>query len=426
MRILIKNGLLLDPASKLEAVKDLAVDGGRILALGEAPAGFSPQQEIDASGLIVCPGLIDLCARMREPGAEHKATIASETRAAASAGITTLCHPPDTNPVIDTPAVAELIQQQAREAGYATVLPVGALTKQLEGTQLSEMAALKDAGCIAVANIRPVTNTQVLRQALQYASTHDMTVFLTPVDTWLSQGCAHEGAVATRLGLPAIPAAAETAAVARALALIEDTGVRAHFMHLSTARAAQMIGRCQYDGHQVSCDTAAHQLFLTEMDISTFNPNCHVLPPLRSQRDRDGLRHAVSKGIINSLCSDHQPHEPDAKQMPFGDTEPGISALETLLPLTLKLVEEGVLPLSQAIARLTLGPARILGLDTGTLAPGTPADLCLFDPEALWQLDTASMHSRGTNTPFDGWQFKGRVHYTLHNGRIVFARTESR
>lgn len=427
MRLHIKNGRVIDPASSVDQVKDVFIDNGRIVAMGTAPVDFQNARVIDASGWVVAPGLIDLCARLREPGLEHKATIASETRAAAAAGITTICLPPDTDPVIDTPAVVELIHQRAGQAGQARLVPLGALTRGLAGEQISEMAALKAAGCVGISNAQqPVDNILILRRAMEYAMTHDLTVFLHPDDSGLSnKGCVHEGAMSTRLGLPGIPQAAETAAVARALALIEQVGVRAHFCRLSTARAVQMVGRAQYDGLPVSADTAAHHLFLTEMDIMGFNSQCHVLPPLRTQRDRDGLREGVARGVITAVCSDHQPHERDAKLAPFIDTEPGISSLETLLPLMLRLVEEGVLSLSQALARLTQGPAQTLAIEGGRLTVGASADLCLFDPTRVWRVDPRQFVSRGHNTPFGGWELPGRVMLTVLEGRIVFEHVET-
>jgi dihydroorotase len=426
MRIAILGGRVIDPVQNLDQITDIYLAGGKILALGKAPAGFTADREISAHGQVVCPGLVDLSARLREPGLEHKATIASETAAAASAGITTLCCPPDTAPVIDTPAVAELIHQRAEQAAKARVLTLGALTKNLAGTQLSEMIALKEEGCVGLSNaLQPIVNTQVLRRAMEYAATHDLIVFLHAEDTALhNHGCAHEGVVSTRLGLPGIPESAETAAVARDLVLIEQTGVRAHFCHLSSARAAQMIAHAQRAGLPVSADVAAHQLFLTEMDISDFNSDCHVMPPLRALRDRDGLRKAVTEGSITAICSDHQPHEPDAKLAPFMSTAPGISTLETLLPLTLRLVDEKVLPLSEALARLTCGPAHVLGKDIGSLIVGQRADICIYHPEKIWTLQREQLLSRGKNTPFAGWEFKGRVTHTLLDGRLVYELSE--
>ncbi len=424
-RIAIRGGRVLDPANGVDAVQDLYVAGGRIVGVGTAPEGFEPDREIDAGGMVVCPGLIDLCARMREPGQEHKAMISSETRAAAASGITTLCCPPDTQPVIDTPAVAQLVRQRAAQAGYARLLPLGALTQQLAGETLSEMALLKEAGCVGVANVSPVGNSLILRRAMEYAATQELTVFLTPVDPWLGGGCAHEGAMATRLGLPGIPAAAETAAVARDLALVMQTGVRAHFCRLSTTQAVRMVARAQFDGVPVSADVAAHQLHLTESDIADFDSHYHVLPPLRTESDRTGLCEGVAQGVIGAVCSDHQPHEPDAKAAPFCATAPGISGLETLLPLTLSLVRQGLIDLSAAVARLTSGPAGLLGIEAGTLSVGSPADICIFDPEQEWSLSAGQMKSRGHNTPFLGKPLHGRVTHTLLAGKVVYEHTVS-
>ncbi|NOY66514.1 MAG: dihydroorotase [Gammaproteobacteria bacterium] len=424
MRTRITGGRIIDPANAIDETLDIFIEDGKIVAVSKELKGFKADEEINATGMWVMPGLIDLSARLREPGEEHKSTIESETRAAASAGITTLCCPPDTTPIIDTPAVAELIQKRAEQAGFAKVLPIGALTRQLNNERLSEMASLKEAGCVAVHNITPLANTQIQRTAMEYAATHNMTVFITPEDTWLrNNGCVHEGRVSTRLGLPGIPEAAETAAVARDLALIEQIGVKAHFCRLSTARAVRMIARAQHDGLPVTADVCAHQLHLTEMDISDFDSNCHVNPPLRAQRDREGLRRGVIENVIQAICSDHQPHEADAKLAPFSSTRAGISALETLLPLSLRLIEEEKQSVIETIRRLTSGPANILNLDTGTLGVNKPADICILDPDSYWQLSTENMLSQGHNTPFINWEFKGQVKYTLLNGKTVFKRS---
>ena len=419
MRILIRNGRVIDPANAIDEVRDLAIQAGEILA--GIPDDFKPQREIDASDKIVCPGLIDLRARLREPGQEHKTTIAAETRAAAANGITTLCCPPDTEPVIDTPAVAELIRQRADAAGQARVLPLGAMTPGLDGKHISEMVALHQAGCAAMAHERPVANTQVMRRAMLYAASHDILLMLNPLDPWLGKdGCAHDGPVACQLGLPGIPAAAETAAVAREIALIEETGARAHFELLSGAQSTRKIARARFDGVPVTAAVSAHQLFLTEQDIQDFNSLCHVLPPLRSMTDRDALRQAVADGTIDAICSDHQPHEQDAKLAPFCATEPGISGLDTLLALTLKLVDDNVLDLNTALARLTSGPAGVLGIDSGHLGAGSRADICIIDPDAEYILAAEGMHSRGKNSPFLGQTFRGRVVSTIVNGKIVY------
>ncbi len=421
--IRIHGGRVIDPANTVDATQDVYIVDGRIAALGKAPQGFRADHEINAAGCIVCPGLVDLSARFREPGMERKATIASESSAAASAGITTLCCPPDTDPVIDTPAVAELIRLRAEAAGKTRLVTLGALTLGLDGEQLSEMAALKRAGCVGVSNaLQPLANPLIQRRALEYAATFDLTVFLYANDHWLANnGCAHEGRVAARLGLPGIPEAAETAAVARDLALIEQTGVRAHFCRLTTARAAQMVARAQFDGVPVTADVAIPYLYLSEVDISDFDSRAHLIPPLRTTEDRQRLREALRRGTFAALCSDHQPHEPDAKQGPFPSTEPGISGLDTLLPLGLRLVEEQAIELVDLLRRLTAGPAAILGLPCGTLAVDASADVCIFDPDLTWQLDTGSMHSRCHNTPFMGWELKGRVKHTLLAGKPVYS-----
>jgi dihydroorotase len=421
-KISILNGRLIDPANGIDKITDLHIAKGRVVAIGSPPEGFEAPQ-LDASGLVVCPGLVDLCAHLREPGAEQKATIASETAAAARAGITTLSCPPDTDPIIDTPAVVGQIKNKAKQAGYCRLLPQGARTQGLEGKTLSEMAALKAAGCIAVSNAyRPLVNTLVQRRTLEYAATFNLLTMVRPEDPALANhGCIHEGRVADRLGLPGIPRAAETVAVATYLALTEQTGARIHFQTLSTERAARMLARARFDKQPVTADVAIHQLFLTEMDVKEFDSHTHVRPPLRTTSDRDGLRRALAENVITAICSDHQPHEPDAKMAPFPDTKPGISALDTLLPLTLKLVQEGVLDLSSALARLTCGPAEILDLSVGRLSLGAPADICIFDPDYHWTLRAEQLISQGKNTPFDGWEMTGRVHYTLRQGRIIYA-----
>jgi dihydroorotase len=422
MSISIRGGRLIDPATGVDAQLDVHIEGEHIVALGEPPPGFAADEVIDASGRIVIPGLVDIAASLREPGYTAKGTLESETRAAAKGGITTLVCTPDTDPVIDTPADIEFIHRMARKLQQARVLTAAALTHNLEGRQLSSMAALKDAGCVALSNARrPLANTLVERRALEYAATFDMTVFLRPEDRHLhAGGCAHEGTIATRLGLPGIPSAAETVAVARDLALAEHTGARVHFRSLSAGSSARMLREAQSAKLRVSADVAAHQLHLTEMDVEGFDARCHVSPPLRTLADRDALRRAVADGTIAAICSDHQPHEPDAKDAPFPDTEPGISGLETLLPLALRLVSEGVMPLSAAIARVTCGPADLLGLPYGRLQPGLPGDVCIFDPAAHWTLQADSMLSEGRNTPFHGWEFSDRVTHTLFNGRLVY------
>ncbi|MBI3900392.1 MAG: dihydroorotase [Gammaproteobacteria bacterium] len=423
MSLLIKGGHLVDPANRINGARDLYIDtDGFIVGVGRAPTGFKPKRTLDASGKVVCPGLIDLRARLREPGLEYKATLESELKAAVAAGITTLCCPPDTDPVIDTPAMTQMIQSRAWRFGMSFVHPLGALTKDLKGELLADMEALDEAGCVAFTNaLAPITDTLVMRRAMEYAASFDLLVLLHSEDPWLrGVGCVHEGEVGMRLGLPGIPEAAETVAVARDLALIDQTRVRAHFCGLSSARAVQMVAEAQRRGLPVSADVTAHQLHLTEHDIGYFNTQCHVQPPLRSKRDREALRRALKNGVIGAICSDHQPHQPDAKLAPFSDSEPGISALETLLPLTLRLVHEKVLTLPEAIALVTSRPADILGLESGRLNVGATADICIFDLKQRWTLTEDQIVSRGHNTPFLGQEFEGRVGYTLVGGHIVY------
>lgn len=422
MNIEIRNGRVIDPANNIDTITSLFICDGKVAALGSAPAQFQADSVIDASNKLVLPGLVDLQARLREPGLEHKGTIASETRAAAAGGITTLCCPPDTDPVLDTESVAEQIRQRAQAAGFARVIPLGALTAGLKGEQLAEMQTLKDAGCIAMSNARrPIVNTLVLRRALEYAATLGLTVVLHPEDPWLAaNGCVHEGALSTRLGLAGIPECAEVIAISRDLRLVEQTGVRAHFATLSSAKAVELVAEARKRGVPVSADVSMQQLFLTELDVGYFNSLCHVRPPLRTQRDRDGLRAALADGVVSAICSDHQPHDVDAKLAPFATTEPGSSGLETLLPLALRLAAEKVLPLSQAIARVTSDAAKALGIDAGTLGIGTRADLCIVDPNAAWTVSDKSLRSRGKNSPFLGWELHGQVTHTLLAGRVVY------
>ena len=421
-RLSIVNGRLIDPANGIDGQHDLHIANGRVAGIDRAPDGFVADRQIDATGCVLMPGIVDLSARLREPGQEYKATIVSETTAAARGGITTVIVPPDTNPVIDTPAVAELIRRRAKQSARARVLTVGGLTTGLAGEQLTEMAALKRVGCVAVSNAwHPLATTLVERRALEYAATFDLPVFLHPQDHALrDSGICHEGKAAVRLGLPGIPEAAETVAVARDLALAKHTGATSHCRGSFTGAAVQMIRNAQEQGMRVSADVPAHQLHLTETDVDGFDAQCHVIPPLRTLEDRDALRAGVKDGTIGAICSDHQPHEPDAKLAPFPSTAPGISGLETLLPLTLRLVQEGVLNLPTAITRLTTGPANITGLTFGHLGPGAWADVCVFDPEHHWHFRQADMTSCGSNTPFDGWDFTGRVTHTLFEGRLVF------
>ncbi|MDX9987260.1 MULTISPECIES: dihydroorotase [Thiothrix] len=422
MSLLIRNVRAIDPASGLDGLRNILLDDGRITAIAEASAGFTANQEIDASGLWAFPGGVDLAAWLREPGLDHKATLKSETYAAAASGITTLCYQPEPGVNFDSAAQVKLIDDLNRQAGFARVAVLGNLTQGLKGEQLSNMGSLKKAGCVAVTNgWQPFKSLQTLRRAMEYAATHELTVFVYPLEHALAAGgYMHEGEVSARLGFPAIPSAAETVAVAQTLALASHTGARVHFCRLSARLSVKLIRQGKDSGLDITADVAAHQLFLTEVDVSDFNPLCHVMPPLRSSRDRDALREGLADGTIDAICSDHQPHEIDAKLAPFQQTEPGIAGLETLLPLTLRLVEEKVLTLPEALRKLTSNPARIIGSEAGRVRVGAPADLVLFNPDSLWELDLNHSHSAGKNTPFAGWNFSGAVQQTFVAGKRVF------
>ncbi|ALG69264.1 dihydroorotase [Beggiatoa leptomitoformis] len=421
MKFSLKGGRVIDPATQLDQVIDIHIANKKIIAIGDAPAHFSADWDIDVSHHIVCPGLIDLSVRLREPGAEHKGTIISETRAAACNGITTLCCPPDTNPVIDTPAVAELLQKRAEEAGMTKVLPLAALTQGLAGQHLASMGDLKEAGCIGVSNATsPIENTEVLRHAMEYAANVDMTIFLHAQDAWLGRaGCVHEGAYSVRLGLAGIPEESEVIDVARNLLLIELTGVKAHFCRLTSGRSVAMIADARSRGLPVTADVSAHHLFLTDLDIGEYNSQCHVHPPLRSERDKIGLRQGLLNGAIQAVCSDHQPHEADAKLTPFALTAAGISGLDSLLPLCLQLATELKVDLSTMLSWLTTQPAHILGISAGSLAINSPADICVINPHLEWTLTEDTMQSIGRNSPFLGWTFMGKVVHTVIDGRLV-------
>ena len=417
MATLIKQARVVDPANGLDEICDLSIEAGRIKETGRISESRG-DDIIDAEGLLALPGLIDVGVYLREPGYEFKATIASEVTAAAAGGITTLCAMPELHSGVATPATANLIHQRAESVGKCEVLVIGAMTVGLEGAVLSEMAALKEAGCIAVSNAQqPFSNANFLRCALQYAAGLDLLVFLAPIDhTLTANGCAHEGSVATRLGLPGIPTSAETAALGQYLALAEDTGARVHFCRLSCARSVEMIRQAREDGLQVTADVCAHQLFLTENDVIGFDPNCRLLPPAREAKDRAALRAALAQGNVEIVCSDHQPHDTNAKLAPFPAGAPGVSSLETLLPLMLELADRHAIPLTTIVASMTCNPARLLRIDRGNLSIGAIANLCLIDPDQEWELRRESMLSKGKNTPFSGKRFKGKVCRTIRNG----------
>lgn len=425
MSLLIRNARVLDPASNTDAVRDVYVQHGKIHSIGENISDFADAELIDAAQRWLIPGAIDLGSWLREPGLDHKATLATETAAAAGSGVTTLCYQPEPGASVDNSAQVNLIQDLSNAQGCAHVQVIGNITRQLAGEQLSNMGGLKRSGCVAVTNgWQPYANLDVMRNAMQYATTHDLTVFVYPLEhTLANKGFMHEGAVSTRLGLPGIPAAAETVAVAQTLSLMELTGTRVHFCRLSAAGSVKLLRQAKQNGLPVTADVAAHQLFLTENDIIDYNPLCHVKPPLRGDSDRTALLEGLADDTIDAICSDHQPHETDAKLAPFQQTEPGIAGLETLLPLTMRLVEDSVLSTLAALNKITAQPARIISSKAGSITPDAPADLVLFDPDDLWTFSLEAMRSQGKNSPFANWAFQGKVSNTFLAGQPVYSAT---
>ena len=417
MRLHIKNGRVIDPASGNDAVGDVFVVDGRITT-----EGGKADRTIDAKGLVVSPGFIDLSARLREPGQEYKATLESEMDAAVAGGVTSLACPPDTDPPLDEPGLVDMLRRRARALSRARVYPLGALTVKLEGAALTEMAELAEAGCVAFSQANaPLRDTQVLWRALQYASTFGLAVWMRSEDPWLAKGgVAHDGEVATRLGLAGIPSFAETAALGTLLELVRATGARVHACRLSTAGAVELVRKAKQEGLPVTCDVAIHHVHLCDLDLGYFDSHCRLEPPLRSQRDRDALSRGLAEGVIDCLCSDHTPVDEDGKHVPFAEAEAGATGLELLLPLTLKWGAAAKLPLAATLARITSQPARVLGVDSGRLAPGAPGDLAIFDPSAHQVVRAESLRSQGKNTPFLGYELPGRVRYTVVAGNVVY------
>ncbi|MEW6689449.1 MAG: dihydroorotase [Pseudomonadota bacterium] len=417
MDILVKGGRVVDPASGRDGIGDIFISDGKI-----SDKKARAEKTIDAKGLVVSPGLIDLAARLREPGFEYKATLESEMDAAVAGGVTSLACPPDTDPPLDEPGLVDMLRRRAKALSRARVYPVGALTVKLAGERLTEMAELAEAGCVAFSQAdAPLADTRVLWRALQYAATFGFPVWLRPADRWLErEGVAHDGEVATRLGLPGIPAFAETIALATMLQLVRATGTRVHFCRLSTAVGVEMLRTAKREGLPVSCDVGIHHVHLSEMDLGYFDAHCRLEPPLRSQRDREALAAGLADGTIDCAVSDHTPVDEDQKQLPFAEAEPGATGLELLLPLALKWGEERKLPLARALARVTSEPARILGAHSGRIEPGAPADLIVFDPEAPWRVTPEALKSQGKNSPFLGYELAGRVRATLVAGNVVY------
>jgi dihydroorotase len=416
MRIQIRNARIVDPATGKDATGDLFVADGRI-----AEEFGKPERVIDAKGLVVAPGFIDLAARLREPGFEYKATLESELDAALAGGVTSLACPPDTDPPLDEPGLVDMLRRRAKALSRARVYPIGALTLKLQGEALTEMGLLADAGCVAFSqgNV-PISDTQVLWRALQYAATFGYKVWLRVEDAALAKsGVAHDGEMATRLGLPGIPAFAETIALATLIELVRATGARVHVCRLSTESAVELMRRAKAEKLPLTCDVAIHHLHLCDTDLGYFDSHCRLEPPLRRQRDRDALSRALAEGVIDCMVSDHTPVDEDGKHLPFAEAEPGATGLELLLPLALKWGEARKLPLAATLARITAEPAKILGVEAGRIAIGAPADLAIFDPRAPFHISAQTLKSQGKNTPFLGYELAGRVRFTLVAGNVV-------
>jgi dihydroorotase len=422
MKIEIKNGRVIDPAQQRNENTTLYIADGLIAGIGAAPDGFKADRAIDATGRIVCPGLVDLCARLREPGFEHKATLESEMLAAVAGGVTSLVCPPDTDPVLDEPGLVEMLKRRAGGLNQSRVYPLGALTVALKGEKLSEMVELTEAGCVGFFQAdHPILDTNVLYRALQYAATFGYTVWLRPQDAHLARdGIAHDGEVASRLGLAGIPVSAETVAIATIVTLMKETGARVHLARLSSAAGVAMVRAAKAEKLPLTCDVGIHHLLLSDRDIGHFDSQYRFAPPLRSPADRDALARAVIDGTIDAIASDHTPVDDDEKHVPFGEAAPGATALETLLPLLLKWSEDASVPLVSALRKVTSDPADLLGLPAGRLAVGAPADVCIFNPQAFWAVTGETLMSQGKNTPWLRRELQGRVTHTIVGGQLVF------
>lgn len=428
-RLHIKNARLVDPDNRLDRTTDLWVASGRIAGIGAAPEGFKAQQTMDLSGLCVMPGLVDLAARLREPGQEYRATLESELKAALAGGITSLVLPPDTDPPLDEPGLVEMLKHRARQLDQVNLYPLGAMTVGLKGEKITEMAELTEAGCIGFSQAdQPVLDTSVLLRAMQYARSFGYTLWLRAQDPWLSRGVAASGPYASRLGLSGVPVQAETIALHTIFELQRSVGVRLHLCRISSAAGVELVRRAKAEGLPVTCDTSINHAHLTDVDIGYYDTSFRLDPPLRSQRDREALRQGLVDGTVDALCSDHTPVDDDGKQMPFAEAEAGATGLELLLSLTLKWAQEEKLPLSDALARVTSGPAAVLRAGApamppiGSLSVGAPADLCVVDLDDHWQVRRDALLSQSRHTPFLGTELPGRVKATMMRGRVVWGQ----
>jgi dihydroorotase len=423
MKILLKGGRVLDPVHNIDDTLDLLIEDGKIANISKnIEAGGA--ETIDVRGKLVVPGLIDIHVHLRDPGYEYKEDIVTGTQAAAAGGFTSVACMPNTNPVNDNKAVTLYIRRKAAEEGCVNVFPVGSITKGLKGESLAEMGELKEAGCLAVSDDgRPVVNGELMRRALEYARPFGLTVISHAEDISLvGEGVMNEGFVATELGLKGIPWVAEDAAVARDVMLAEFAGARLHVAHVSTRGAVEIVRAAKKRGVRVTCEATPHHFTLTDEAVRGYNTNAKMNPPLRSAEDVAAVRAGLADGTIDAIATDHAPHHIDEKNVEFNIALNGIVGLETALPLSLRLVEDGILPLKDAIARLTIGPARALGIPRGTLEVGTAADVTVIDPELKWTVAAEKLLSKSKNSPFDGWKMKGAATHTIVGGKIVHQR----
>ena len=432
MNILIKNGRVINPATGFDEICDVAVEEKLVIAIKNIAKEFVPTKTIDATGCIVTAGLVDLAARLREPGHEHEGMLQSELAAAVAGGVTSLVCMPDTEPVLDEPGLVEMLKFRAEKQHQSRVFPLGALTVNLQGEVLTEMVELSEAGCVGFSQAEvPLENTQVLQRALQYASTFGYTVWLRPQDMHLGKGVAASGALATRMGLAGVPVAAETIALHTIFELMKaTTGSRVHICRISSAAGVALVRQAKADGLLVSCDVSINSLHLTDIDMGYYDSRARLNPPLRQQRDRDALRSALADGSIDALVSDHTPVSDDAKTLPFAEAEAGATGLELLLSLALKWQAESTdksLTLAKALATITSQPAKILEANLGAeyaslgqLIVGGVADICIFDPQAAWTITAHTLRSQGKHTPFISYELPGKVVATLVAGHLAF------
>ena len=428
MKLLIKGGRVIDPASQRDEVADVAIAAGRIIAIKNIPADFTPNRTLDATGCVVAPGLVDLAVRLREPGHEHEGMLASEMAAAVAGGVSSLVCLPDTDPVLDESGLVEMLKSRAEKLHQARVFPLGALTRNLQGEVLTEMVELAQAGCVGFSQADvPLVNTLVLQRALQYASTFGYAVWLRPQDFYLGQGVAASGALATRLGLSGVPVAAETIALHTIFELMRSTGARVHLCRISSAAGVALVRQAKQEGLMLSCDVSINSLHLTDVDIGYFDSRMRLSPPLRQQADRDALQQGLGDGTIDALVSDHTPVKEDAKALPFAESEPGATGVELLLSLALKWGNDSGAGLARALAVLTSEPARVLGdalgtlrLSAGQLVVDGVADVCVFDPHAVRMVLPQTLRSQGKHTPFSGYELPGQVRCTIVGGQIAF------